>query len=199
MSYNLKAFQDLVEAFKMFPGIGTKTAERMSLFLMKSHPEKSEHFAKTVLDSRKRVRLCSSCNLFTEEPSCEICRDTGRDHGLICVIEEPKDAFMLERTGSYRGVYHVLMGKISPLDGIGPENLKIAQLLERIGRDKPREVILATGMDVEGEATAVYLARQIAQEGILVTRIAYGIPVGMGLDYADELTLSRALEARRRV
>lgn len=199
MSYRLEAFEDLVNAFKMFPGIGTKTAERMALFLLKAPLERAQGFSKALLSARERIRFCSQCHLFTQADPCAICTDSQRDHGLLCVIEEPRDAFVLERSGGFKGLYHVLMGKISPLDGIGPENLKVAQLVERVKRYKPREVILATGMDVEGEATALYLAKLLQELGTLVTRIAYGIPVGMGLDYADELTLARALEARRSV
>lgn len=197
MSYKLEAFQELVDAFKIFPGIGTKTAERMALFLLKAPPEKTQQLTHAILKAREKIHFCSRCYLFAETNPCAICRDSRRDQGLICVIEEPKDALTLERSGSFNGLYHVLMGKISPLDGIGPENLKVNQLMERVRKEKPREVILATGMDIEGEATAIYLSKLLRTEGILATRIAYGIPVGMGLDYADELTLGKALEARR--
>ncbi|MBI1870617.1 MAG: recombination protein RecR [Chlamydiae bacterium] len=196
MIYKLDSFQDLIEAFKMFPGIGTKTAERMALFLMKSPPDRTRLFSKSVQNARGKIHFCSVCYLFTEEDPCQVCQDSQRDQGLICVIEEAKDAFVLERCG-FRGLYHVLMGKISPLDGVGPEDLKVAHLVERIKKIRPREVILATGMDVEGEATALYLSKLLGEEEVKLTRIAYGIPVGMGLDYADELTLAKALEARR--
>lgn len=197
MAYKLEAFDDLVNAFKMFPGIGTKTAERMALYLLKAPIERVQIFSRVVLSARQRLRFCSRCYLFTEKDPCSICQDSQRDSGLICAVEEAKDAFVLERSGGFRGLYHVLMGKISPLDGIGPQDLKVDALLERVKRHKPREVILATGMDVEGEATALYLGKLLSEEGVIVSRIAYGIPVGMGLDYADELTLVRALEARR--
>jgi recombination protein RecR len=197
MSYKLDAFQDMVDAFKIFPGIGTKTAERMALFLLKTPLQKTQNFSQILHSARQRVKFCSECHLFTEMDPCPICRDPGRDRDLLCVIEEPKDVLTLERSGGFRGLYHVLMGKISPLDGIGPENLEIGHLMKRVKNKKPREVILATGMDVEGEATAIYLLKLLRVEEITVSRIAYGIPVGMGLDYADELTLARALEARR--
>jgi len=197
MNYKLDSFEEMVNAFKIFPGIGTKTAERMALYLLKTPVEKSQVFSHQVLTARKKIRFCSNCSLFTEMDPCGICQDGERDRTLLCVIEEPKDAFTLERSSLYKGLYHVLMGKISPLDGIGPENLRMSHLLERVKKDKPREVILATGMDVEGEATALYLTHMLKEEGVKISRIAYGIPVGMGLDYADELTLARAMEARR--
>ncbi|MBI1883094.1 MAG: recombination protein RecR [Chlamydiae bacterium] len=197
MTYKLDAFQDMVEAFKLFPGIGTKTAERMAIFLLKSPLNKTQQFAQTLVTSKTRIRPCLECYLFTEEEICSICQDEKRDRGLICVIEEAKDALMIEKSVSFHGLYHVLMGKLSPLDGVGPENLKVESLLERVRKLKVREVILATGTDVEGEATALYLGELLEEENISVTRIAYGLPVGMGLDYADELTLARALEARR--
>ena len=195
--YKFTAFQDLVDAFKMFPGIGTKTAQRMALFLLKAPMEKTKIFVHAVQTAREKIRFCSQCHLFTQEDPCGVCQDPNRDRGIICVVEEPKDAMVLERAGTFKGLYHVLMGKISPLEGIGPENLFIPHLMDRIHHSKPREVILAMGMDVEGEATALYLAKQLQAQGITVSRIAYGIPFGMGLDYADELTLGRALEARR--
>jgi recombination protein RecR len=167
------------------------------LYLLKTPIEKSQAFSHQVLTARKKIRFCSNCSLFTEMDPCGICQDGERDRSLLCVIEEPKDAFTLERSSLYKGLYHVLMGKISPLDGIGPENLRMSHLMERVKKDKPREVILATGMDVEGEATALYLTHMLREEGVKISRIAYGIPVGMGLDYADELTLARAMEARQ--
>jgi recombination protein RecR len=197
MSYKLDAFEDMVNAFKIFPGIGTKTAERMALYLLKAPLEKTQNFSQMLRSARQRIRFCSQCHLFTEVDPCTICQDPRRDRDLICVVEEPKDVLTLERSGGFKGLYHALMGKISPLDGIGPENLEIAHLMQRVKNHRPKEVILATGMDVEGEATALYLSKLLRAQGIMITRIAYGIPVGMGLDYADELTLARALEARR--
>ncbi len=196
MSYKLDAFQDLIDAFKLFPGIGTKTAERMALHLLKAPLQKTKDFSRMVQVARERLRFCSECFLFTEKNPCAVCQDSERDRNIICVVEEAKDAFVLERSGGFQGLYHVLMGKISPLDGIGPDELKVMELLKRVQQLKPREIILATGMDVEGEATALYLGKLLSTEGIVISRIAYGIPVGMGLDYADELTLTRALEAR---
>ena len=197
MTYRLEPFEELVNALKIFPGIGTKTAERMALFLLKAPIEKTQYLSQVVLNVRKRIRFCSQCGLFTERDPCDICQDSRRDRSMICVIEEPKDVFNIERSASFRGIYHVLMGKISPLDGVGPENLEMDRLLEKVKTARPREVVIATGTDVEGEATALYILKLLESQETLVTRIAYGLPVGMGLDYADELTLARAMEARR--
>ncbi|MDP3980466.1 MAG: recombination mediator RecR [Chlamydiota bacterium] len=197
MLYHHNAFDDLIEAFRSFPGVGEKTAQRMALFLIKEPIEKVRKLSNAMLDAKENIRPCSVCFLYTQQDPCQICADTHRDKRYICVIEQPNQAFVLERLGVFNGKYHVLMGKISPLEGIGPEQLHIAELVHRVSSECPEEIIVATGMDVEGEATSVYIANALKNYPVKVTRIAYGIPVGLGIDYADAQTLSRAIEGRR--
>lgn len=199
MAIGQNAFDDLVEAFRGFPGIGEKTAQRMALHLIKGTKEKVQHLSHAITSAKERIKPCSKCFLYTEEDPCQICSDPRRDARYICIIEQPNQAFVLERLGVFRGKYHVLMGKISPLDGIGPEDLHMKELVGRISEEKPEEVIIATGMDVEGEATSVYITNLLKPYSVKITRIAYGIPVGLGIDYADAQTLSRAIEGRRLV
>jgi recombination protein RecR len=192
----------LIEEFTKLPGIGPKTAQRLTFFLLRAPAEEAKALAEAVLRMKERVTFCSVCYNITETDPCRICAGDERDRSLICVVEEPLDVLALERTGSYEGLYHVLHGAISPVDGIGPDDLRIDGLLQRLqgagGNASPiREVILATNPNLEGEATAMYLARLIAALGVRVTRLARGLPVGGDLEYADEVTLTRALEGRR--
>ncbi|MBM3135505.1 MAG: recombination protein RecR [Chloroflexi bacterium] len=192
----------LIEEFTKLPGIGPKTAQRLTFFLLRAPAEEAKALAEAILRMKERVTFCSVCYNITETDPCRICAGDERDRSVICVVEEPLDVLALERTGSYEGLYHVLHGAISPVDGIGPDDLRIDGLLRRLqgagGSAQPiREVILATNPNLEGEATAMYLARLVAALGVRVTRLARGLPVGGDLEYADEVTLTRALEGRR--
>ncbi len=189
----------LIEAFSRLPGIGPKTAARLTFYLLRVPEDVSIELADALRDLKTRVTFCERCHHITETSPCPICLDDTRDRGLICVVEEPLDVLAIERTREYRGVYHVLHGVISPVDGIGPDDLKIADLLTRLETGSVREVILATNPNLEGEATAMYIARLLAPLNVRVTRLARGLPVGGDLEYADEVTLTRALEGRREV
>lgn len=186
----------LTEALGRLPGIGPRSAERLALHLAQSDPHAVRHLAQTLTEARERIRTCSICGALTETEPCAICNDSRRDAATICLVEQPVDIFTMEKSGTYRGRYHVLGGKISPLNGVGPEDLRISQLEERLGRGVT-EVILALSTDVEGDATGFYLAKRLAGKGAKISRIAYGLPAGSGLEFADEVTLSRALEGRR--
>lgn len=187
----------LIEAFARLPGIGPKTAQRLSFFLLRAPVEVSRELANAVLEMRETVTFCSSCFNITMSDPCAICADPARDSAVVCVVEEPLDVLALERTRGYRGLYHVLHGALSPIDGIGPNDLKIAPLLTRLQHGGMSEVILATNPNVEGDTTAQYLAQLLRPLGVRVTRIARGLPVGGDLEYADEVTLAQALENRR--
>ena len=198
MSYEgPKAFRRAVEEFAKLPGIGEKTAQRLVFHLIHADPNFVKGFSGVLQDLKEKLKLCSTCCGLTEEDPCPLCCDSRRDHGLICVVEDPSHLFVIERSGQYRGVYHVLHGSLAPLDGIGPEELMVAQLLRRIAAAPPREVILATNPDVEGEATAAYLAKRLGAKGIRTTRIAMGIPMGGHLEYTDQVTIGRAIAERR--
>lgn len=194
--YHVPPLESLVEKFESLPGIGHKTAQRLAYFVLDMPKEQAEGFAGAILEAHERIHYCAVCCNLTDDELCPVCRSPVRDKALICVVEEPKDVFALERAGEYNGLYHVLHGAISPLSGIGPEQLKIKELLPRID-DGVREVIMATNPTVEGEATAMYLSRLLKPLGVKVTRLAYGIPVGGDLEYADEVTLQRAMEGRQ--
>ena len=187
----------LIGELTKLPGIGRKTAERLAFFLLKEDEKLARGIAEALLDMRKNMRFCPLCFNMTDGDLCEICASPRRNRALICVVEEPKDIWAIEKSGSYDGVYHVLMGALSPLDGIGPENLRIRELLKRIGEGKVEELILATDPNVEGDATALYIAKLVKPLGVPVTRIASGLPVGGDLEYADSVTLSKALSGRR--
>jgi recombination protein RecR len=191
--------QSLVDELGRLPGIGPKSAQRIAFYLLKAAPEDAKRLAKAVVEAKERVSWCRRCFNFAEGELCVYCRDDRRDPGVLCVVEEPRDIVAVERTQEYRGGYHVLLGAISPIEGIGPEQLKIRELLARVGDEGVKEVILATNPNIEGEATAMYLARLLKPLGLRVTRIASGLPVGGDLEYADEVTLGRALEGRREV
>jgi len=187
----------LISALTKLPGIGPRSAERIALHLVQSDSAAVQQLAESILDARARVRLCEICGALTEASPCPICSDPRRDASLICIVERPVDIFSIEKSGTFHGKYHVLGGKLSPINGVEAEDLRIAQLETRLAHEPIREVILALGTDVEGDATSYYLAKRLARDGVKVTRIAHGLPAGTGLEYADELTLSRALEGRR--
>jgi recombination protein RecR len=187
----------LVEVLCRFPGIGPKTAQRLAFFLLSCSREEVVTIARAMVEAKDRLDFCKICGSLAEGEICPYCSDDNRDQSLLCIIQEPRDVLVIERTGQYRGLYHVLHGALSPLDGIGPEELHFERLLERIAEDKINEVIIATNPNVEGDATAGYLARMLKPHGVRVTRIAFGLPVGGDLEYADDLTLSRALDGRR--
>ncbi|MBT3247177.1 MAG: recombination protein RecR [Actinobacteria bacterium] len=191
------AVQKVIDELGRLPGIGPKSAQRLAFHILKSPTEDATRLAEAISEMKERIRFCERCFNISEEPLCLICSDARREAGMLCVVEEPRDIVALERTGGFRGRYHVLGGAISPIDGIGPDQLRVAELLGRMDEESVTEVILATNPNIEGEATAMYLARLIGPLGVEVTRIASGLPVGGDLEYADELTLGRALEGRR--
>jgi len=182
---------------KRLPGIGAKTAQRLCYHIADMSAEEVEELANALLDAKRSVHTCARCFDLSDSDLCELCRQPERDSAIVCVVEHPPDVAALERSRGHKGLYHVLHGALSPLDGIGPEQIKLRELVERIGRDDVREVVVATNSGIEGEATAVYIARLLKPLGVMVTRIAHGLRVGADLEYADELTLSRALENRR--
>jgi len=194
----VSAIEELVAEFSRLPGIGRKTAQRLTFFLLKQPRETSARLARAVAALGERVRACSRCGNLTEADPCPICTDVRRDAGVVCVVEEASDVLAIERAGEYRGMYHVLGGRLSPLDGVGPDALNIPALLARVGAGAAvREVIVATNPSVEGEATAHYLERLLRPAGVVVTRLARGLPVGGELEYADSVTIAQALAARR--
>lgn len=187
----------LVAALGRLPGIGPRSAERLALHIVQSDAAGVELLAQSLVDARRRIHPCDVCGALTETSPCGICVNPARDASLLCVVERPTDILNLEKSGTFRGRYHVLGGRLSPINGVGPEDLRIAELERRLGPEGVREVIVALGMDVEGDATAGYLGQRLANAGVAVTRLAAGLPAGSGLDFADELTLSRAIEGRR--
>jgi recombination protein RecR len=189
----------LIDELKKLPGIGGKSAQRLAFHVLRGSREDAERLCSAVLDVKDRVTYCSTCNTITDVDPCRFCADASRDRGLICVVEEPQNVGAIEKTRDFKGLYHVLMGALSPLQGVGPDDLKIKGLVERVGGGTVQEVILATNPNVEGEATAIYLARLLKPLGVRVTRIAMGIPVGSDLEYADEITMGKAMEGRRDV
>lgn len=193
----MSAIDDLAGELARLPGIGRKTALRLTYHLLKQSPDQSRRLAHALETLAERVRPCARCFNLTEEELCPICRDPRRDESVLCAVEDASDIGAIERSGEYRGLYHVLGGRLSPLDGVGPEDLTIRQLLGRVEAGTVREVIVATNPSLEGEATALYLQRQLAPQGVVVTRIARGLPVGGDLEYADGVTIAQALTARR--
>lgn len=189
--------QDLIDAFRRLPGIGYKSAQRLAFHLLKAPAEEAHGLADAIVAAKEKVAICRTCFNVSEGEECSYCRDPKRDGSIVCVVEEPSDIAAVERTQEFRGRYHVLGGHISPMDGIGPDDLRIKDLVARIGRGEIKEIIVCTNPTVEGEATAVYLANLIKPLDVRVTRIASGLPVGGDLEYADEITLGRALEGRR--
>lgn len=199
MQYFPAALERLTEQFGKLPGIGSKTAQRLAFFVLSMPDAEGQAFADAILEAKHSVKTCPVCQNLTDQALCPICADQRRDHGLICVVAEPKDVVAMERAREYHGVYHVLHGVISPLNHMGPDDIRIRELLERVGQGDVREVVMATNPDTEGEATAMYLSRLLRPMELRVTRLAYGIPVGSQLEYADEVTLLRALEGRREI
>jgi recombination protein RecR len=187
----------LIAALNKLPGVGPRSAERMALHLVQTESTAVQSLAKTILEAREKIGFCQICGSLTEKSPCSICADPRRDSSLICVVERAVDILSIEKAGSFRGKFHVLGGKISPLDGVEPEDLRIAGLEKRLETEPIREAIIALGTDVEGDATSNYLAKRLARPNLKISRIAYGLPAGAGLEFADELTLSRALEGRR--
>ena len=189
--------QDLIDELSRLPGIGPKSAQRLAFYLVKAAPDEAKRLAEAIVQAKERIVFCTECGNVAEGDLCRICRDPGRDRAVLCVVEEPKDAATIEKAGVVKGRYHVLGGAISPLDGIGPEDLRVQELLDRVERDAVTEVIIATNPNLEGNATAMYVAALLKPAGVKVTRLASGLPVGGDLEYADEVTLTRAFEGRR--
>ncbi|MCG2677996.1 recombination mediator RecR [bacterium] len=194
--YHTKTLNKLIEELSKMPGIGPKSAQRIAFYILGSSKEEAKALSQAILDLKEKITHCSICNNITEENPCEICSNSQRDHSIICVVEEPKDVLAFEKSRGYNGVYHVLLGALSPLEGIGPDELKIKELMERLKKEKVSEVILATNPNTNGEMTAMYLAKLIKPSGIKVTRLAHGIPVGGSIEYVDEETLAKSLEGR---
>ena len=192
----IKPLNSVYDQFRRLPGVGNKSALRLAYHIIDMPEEEVRRLAETLLQAKREIRFCKECFNLTDSDVCEICADTGRDHSMICVVEQPQDAMAMERSHGYTGVYHVLHGCLSPLDGIGPENLRIKELLFRLEKEDVKEVILATNSNVEGEATASYLAQLLRYQPVMVSRIARGLPMGGDLEDADEVTLAKALENR---
>lgn len=190
---------NLVERFQTLPGVGRKTAERLAFHILKSSRNEAVKLANAITELKDKISLCSVCNSLTEADPCSICSDPERDKSMVCVVEEPGNVYSIERVGEYNGVYHVLMGALAPLDGVGPDDLKISELMKRVEDGGIKEVILASNPNVEGEATAMYLAKLLEPTGATVTRIARGLPMGGDIEYADEVTLSKALSGRSKM
>ena len=199
MALYAKPIDHLIEALTRLPGIGKKTASRLAFHILRSSPSEAHELARAILDVKEKIRLCSICFNLTDENPCRICQDEHRTRETLCVVEGPNDLIAIENTGVFNGRYHVLHGTISPLEGVGPDDLKMRELLERLQKEKISEVILANNPTVEGGATALYLIDLIKPLGIKVTRIAYGIPMGSEIEYSDGMTLSKALEGRREI
>lgn len=189
--------QNLIKELSRFPGIGEKTASRLATFILRASDEEAGRLAKSILEVKRQIRFCPRCFNFTEKDLCDICADPGRDQDIICVVEEPDALIAIEESGEYRGMYHVLQGVLAPLDGIGPEQIKIRELLRRLPDSQIREIIIATNPNVQGEATALLITRLVKEKGIKVSRIGFGMPMGGDLKYADPMTLAKSLEFRR--
>lgn len=198
-SYYVAPLAKLEEKFEQLPGIGHKTAQRLAYYVLGLSKEDAEDFSRAILEAHEKIHYCKICCNLTDQELCPVCRSNDRDKSIICVVEDPRDVFALERTNEFHATYHVLHGAISPLSGVGPDQLCIKELLERVKDPSIKEVIMATNPTVEGEATAMYLSRLLKPLGIKVTRLAYGIPVGGDLEYADEVTLTRAIEGRSEI
>lgn len=200
MSYYSPSIEKLIESFAKLPSIGNKTAARLAFYMLNASEEETQEFINSILSAKKNLKYCSQCFNISDTDPCPICSNQKRNHASICVVEDVRDVIAMERTHEFKGVYHVLHGSISPMNGIGPEDIKIKELLNRLaGEEKIEEVIIATNPRVEGEATAMYLSKLIKPFGIKVTRIAHGVPVGGDIEYADEITLTKALEGRREI
>lgn len=199
VEYNVTPLINLIEQFERLPGIGKKTAQRLAYFVLQMPEQEAKEFSNAILEAHEKIKYCKICKNLTDEDVCHVCRSRARDPSIICVVEDPRDVVALEKTGDFSALYHVLHGAISPLNGVGPEQLYIKELLNRIATEPVQEVIMATNPTVEGEATAMYISKLLKPLGVKVTRLAYGIPVGGDLEYADEVTLSRALSGRSEI
>lgn len=197
MKYFAAPLEKLIEQFQRLPGVGHKSAQRMAFYVLSMTDEHASELAQSILDAKRAIRTCSVCQNLTEGEICPICTDKARDSSVICVVSDPKDLLAIERTREYYGLYHVLHGVISPLSGVGPEDIRAKELLRRVADTEVHEIIMATNPDTEGETTAMYLTRLLRPFGVRITRLAYGIPAGGHLEYSDEITLTRALEGRR--
>lgn len=193
------SMKSLIEELSKMPGIGPKSAQRIAFYILRSSGNDAEALSKAILKVKNSVRFCKSCNNLSDEELCDICKSTARNRSFLCVVEEPNDVATIEKAGEYEGLYHVLLGSLSPLDGIGPSDLKIEELLARVKKDKYKEIIIATDFNTEGEATAMYLEKVLKGSGSKLTRVAYGIPVGGDLQYADQATIVKAFEGRREI
>ena len=199
MANNIVPLTELISQFERLPGIGKKTAQRLAYSILEQPEERAERFAEALINARRKIHFCKCCQGFTDKEICDLCSDVNREKSVICVVAEPKDIMSIEKTHEFSGIYHVLHGVISPLDGIGPDQLRIKELMSRLSDGEINEIIMATNPTVEGEATASYISRLVKPMGIKVTRLAYGIPVGSDLEYADEFTLARAIEGRNEI
>lgn len=196
MDYYVSPLQNLIDEFRRLPGIGNKTAQRLAYYVLNLPKEKAERFANAILEAKDKITYCKVCQNLSDKDECSICSNPSRDHSVICVTESPKDVMQMERTNEFKGVYHVLHGAISPMDNVGPDDIRIKELMTRIAQGNVKEVIMATNPNLEGETTAMYISKLIKPFGVKVTRIAHGVPVGGELEYADEVTLSKALQWR---
>lgn len=199
MSFYAAPIAKLIDEFSKLPGIGNKTAQRLAFFILNMSLEDVEQLSDSIINAKRSVKYCKVCCNITDSDICSICSNTKRDSSMICVVEDPKDVVAMEKTREFKGLYHVLNGAISPMEGIGPEEIRIKELLKRVAENEIKEIILATNPNIEGEATAMYVSRLLKPMGIKVTRIAHGVPVGGDLEYADEVTLMKALEGRREI
>lgn len=199
MNYYATPIAKLIEEFSKLPGIGQKTAQRLAFHILSLPQERALELARAIKEAKEKVKYCSNCGNLTDVDPCNICTSPQRDKGFICVVENPRDIIAIEKTREYKGLYHVLHGAISPMEGIGPEDIKIKELLQRVQKDDIKEVILATNPNIQGEATAMYISKLLKPLGIKTTRLAHGIPVGGDLEYADEVTLARAFEGRQEI
>ena len=191
------SFENLIDSFASLPGIGRKSAQRLAFHMLSLPAEEAENFANTVLEARRKVHTCPVCQNLTDAELCPVCSSDNRDRSVVCVVSEPRDVLSIERSREYRGLYHVLHGTLSPMNHIGPDDLRIRELLERVGQGGIEEVIMATNPDTEGDATAMYISRLLRPLGVKVTRLGFGVPVGSNLEYADDATMLKALEGRR--
>ena len=199
MSYYAVTVEKLIDEFRKMPGVGSKSAQRFAFYVLGLDKEKAEKFASAIIEAKEKIVYCSECCNLTDENPCSVCNNQRRDRSIICVVESPADVVALEKTREYKGLYHVLHGVISPMEGIKPDDIKIKELVKRLANDEVKEVILATNPSVEGEATASYIARLVSGFGIKITRIAKGIPIGSDIEYADEITLLKAIENRTQI
>jgi recombination protein RecR len=196
MDYYVSPLQNLIDEFRKLPGIGSKTAQRLAYHVLNQPEEKAFRFADAIIEAKKKITYCKICQNFSDSDICSICANPARDKGLICVVESPKDAIQMEKTNEFKGVYHILHGAISPMDNVGPDDIRIKELMSRIAGGEVREVIMATNPNLEGETTAMYISKLLKPFGIKTTRIAHGVPVGGELEFADEVTLAKALQGR---